>query len=449
MHKIWVQVRSSLWFVPGVLVIGAIILALGLIQVDVTFAEFLRSKSWEPLLNTGADGARGMLTAIASSMITVAGVAFSVTIVTLSLASSQYTPRILRNFMRDRANQSVLGVFVAVFAYCLIVLRTIRADDDNTGFVPLLAVGFAVLLALVSIGFLIFFIHHVAASIQASSILDSISEETLGAVDRLFPQEMGEEETDVLASETIWHADWHEIPADRNGYVQHIDSEGLMHFAEKHDLTIRLERHPGDFIVQGAALVCTNRTVDEHAAHCIRALFVIGTFRTVEQDTGFGIRQIVDIVMKALSPGINDTSTAVSALDYLSAILCRLAGRRFEAAFRAEHGKVRVIASSPTFHELVALAFDEVRLSASGNVTILIHMLCIIRRVAAATENEQRRDVLLRHALLIHNLADHSVPVPYDRARINHEMAAVRETMRLNVDTLPPLASASSAGAGN
>ena len=168
-----------------------------------TGAETLAAKSWQPLLNAGAEGARGMLTAIASSMITVAGVAFSITIVTLSLASTQYTPRILRNFMRDRANQFVLGVFVAIFTYCLVVLRTIRggSEHDGAGFVPLLAVAFALLLALVSIGFLIFFIHHVAASIQASSILRAIADETQCAIEALFPEELGETLEDAPAAE--------------------------------------------------------------------------------------------------------------------------------------------------------------------------------------------------------------------------------------------------------
>jgi uncharacterized membrane protein len=138
LRKYWIELRSSLWFVPVLLVLAAIVLDLGLVEFDVVYADELAAKSWQPLLNAGADGARGMLTAIAGSMITVAGVAFSITIVTLSLASTQYTPRILRNFMRDRANQFVLGVFVAIFTYCLIVLRTIRAgtEQDRTGFVP-------------------------------------------------------------------------------------------------------------------------------------------------------------------------------------------------------------------------------------------------------------------------------------------------------------------------
>ena len=124
LRKIWIELRSSLWFVPGLLVCAGIALALGLVELDVIFYEPLRAKGWKSLLSAGEEGARGMLAAIAGSMITVAGVAFSITIVTLSLASTQYTPRILRNFMRDRANQFVLGIFVAVFTYCLIVSGT-------------------------------------------------------------------------------------------------------------------------------------------------------------------------------------------------------------------------------------------------------------------------------------------------------------------------------------
>ena len=155
LRKTSIEIRSSLWFVPGLLVLAALVLAVGLVEIDLQFGDRLGLSRWRPFLDAGAEGARGMLAAIASSMITVAGVAFSVTIVTLSLASTQYTPRILRNFMRDRANQFVLGVFVGIFAYCLVVLRTIRAaDEELAAFVPLLAVFFAVLLALVGIGFL-------------------------------------------------------------------------------------------------------------------------------------------------------------------------------------------------------------------------------------------------------------------------------------------------------
>ena len=214
---------------PGLLVLLGIGLALGLIQLDLIFADTLRGKTWQPWLNTGAEGARGMLTAIASSMITVAGVAFSITIVTLSLASSQYTPRILRNFMRDQANQVVLGAFVAIFAYCIVVLRTIRggAEANGGGFVPLLAVAFAVLLALLSIGCLVFFIHHVAASIQASSILQDITRETRDAIEHLFPEKFDGAEENLPGEKTLRDRDWRPVGAEETGYLQHVNPDGL------------------------------------------------------------------------------------------------------------------------------------------------------------------------------------------------------------------------------
>jgi len=441
LRKIWIELRSSLWFVPGLLVCAGIVLALGLVELDVIFYQPLRAKGWKPLLSAGEEGARGMLEAIAGSMITVAGVAFSITIVTLSLASTQYTPRILRNFMRDRANQFVLGIFVAVFSYCLIVLRTIRSanDEGGGGFVPLLAVLFGMLLALLAIGCLIFFIHHVAASIQASTILQAITRETLAAIDALFPGKIGAGKSRAQLEQLPREAEWRPVAAQANGYLQHIDSESLLRFAGEHEAVLRIERNPGDFVVEGAPLVSADRPLDDAGVAELRRLFVIGDFRTVEQDAAFGIRQIVDIALKALSPGVNDTSTAVSCLDYLSAILCRLAPREIASPFREKVGELRVIASAPAFAEFVGKSFDEIRLCATGNVTIFLHMLRAIERVAFDTRDAARRETLLLHARLVRDAGHQSVPASYDRARIDAALDHARDTMRATYVELPAL----------
>ncbi len=443
LSKFWIELRSSLWFVPGLLVIAGIGLALGLIQLDVIFADALRIKSWQPLLNAGAEGARGMLSAIAGSMVTVAATAFSVTIVTLSLASSQYTPRILRNFMRDRANQYVLGVFLAIFAYCVVAMRTIRGGSgfDGVVFVPLLAVAFAVLLALVAIGTLIFFIHHVAASIQVSSILESITKETYDAAETLFPDDLGEDEGEEAAEKTPLPpgAEWHPIRAETTGYLQHIDPAALMRFAKEREALLRLECGPGDFVAPETALVSSDCQLDDEAHQALRRLFIVGDFRTVAQDVGFGIRQIVDIALKALSPGVNDTSTAVSCLDYLGAVLSRLAGRRIASPYRGKEGELRVIAPVLTFDHLVAKSLDEIRLCAEGNVTILRQMFRLLARVAPITRNATRHQVLLTHARLIRDLADRSVETPYDRGRVSLEIAATRDALQTDPGALPPL----------
>jgi uncharacterized membrane protein len=189
LRQVWYDVRSSFWFLPALLLAGAIALALLLIEVDTRLAPDVFAR-WPRLFGTGADGARGLLGVVAGSMISVAGVVFSITLVALSLASSQYTSRVLRHFMRDRANQSVLGIFVGIFAYCLVVLRTIRGGDEG-GFVPALAVLVGLLLGLVGIAVLVFFIHHISASIQASQILATVAEETLAVLDRLYPADAG------------------------------------------------------------------------------------------------------------------------------------------------------------------------------------------------------------------------------------------------------------------
>ncbi len=177
---------------------------------------------WPRLLGAGAAGARGMLATIAGSMMTVVGVTFSMTLMTLALASSQYTSRILRNFMRDRVTQVVLGSFAGIFTYCLIVLRTIRGGDEG-GFIPSLSVAVSVVLAIGGIGALIFFIHHIAASIQASSIIASVAAETLVAVDRLFPEKLGHDPEDNDTDPSTFamsEPNWQAVTAPKNGYVQ-------------------------------------------------------------------------------------------------------------------------------------------------------------------------------------------------------------------------------------
>src|SRR5664279_3725133 len=190
LKRCWSALPSSFWFVPTLIVAGSIALAMALIEAHSTgSAQWLAR--WPRMFGAGAEGARGMLSTIAGSMMTVVGVTFSMTLVTLALASSQYTSRILRNFMADRVMQVVLGIFTGIFTYCLIVLRTIRSGDEG-GFVPSLAVSFAVVLAIGGIVALIFFIHHIASSIQASSIIASVAEEALMAIDQLFPERLGE-----------------------------------------------------------------------------------------------------------------------------------------------------------------------------------------------------------------------------------------------------------------
>lgn len=418
----WEETRTSFWFVPAAIVLGAVGLATGLIALDAN-VEVQLDKKWPLLFGAGADGSRGLLTAVAGSMITVAGVVFSITIVALSLTSSQYTSRVLRNFMRDRRNQVVLGVFLGVFAYCLVVLRTIRGGDEG-GFVPSLAVLGGLALAFVGTAFLIYFIHHIAMSIQASSIIAAAAEETMAAVDHLFPNGLGDnadEDADGDPAAAVGEQIWSAVAARKTGYIESIDGDSLLALARKQGTIMRMERGIGEFVVEGAPLmsVAGRGGRDDEAAAELNRVYVIGRQRTVQQDAGFGIRQIVDIAIKALSPGVNDTTTAVMCVDYLGAILARLAVREIATPRRLDEGELRVIARGPCFESLLAEAFDQIRQNAEGNVAVLTRQLQSLEIIAGQTANTRRRQALRQQADMITAVAERTIPSPQDGAGVH------------------------------
>ena len=419
LRNLFEALRSSLWFIPMLLLSGAVVLAVGLVEVDSNISRE-RLADWPRLFGAGAEGSRGLLSAIASSMITVAGVTFSITVVALTLASGQYTSRILRNFMRDRANQVVLGVFVGVFAYCLVVLRTIRGGDEGA-FVPSVAVLVAMLLAFAAIGFLIFFIHHIAASIQATSIIEAVAGETLDAVDRLFPAEIGggAEPVGEATEAGLTALTWVVIPSRKTGYVRGVDADALFDVARAQDVVVRMETRLGEFVIEGSPLVSVaGNQPDEESILRLNAAYAVGRDRTVQQDPAYGIRQLVDIALKALSPGINDTTTAINCVDYLGAILALLAARPVIAPIRSDGNQLRLITRGPTFAGLLAEALDQIRQNAEGNVAVLTRLLQILEIVATRTTDVHRRLVLRHQAELVAETAERSVPAAHDRAAI-------------------------------
>ncbi len=435
--QLWSNLRSSLWFVPVLMVIGSAVLALVFIEVDGRTNRELLAE-YPRIFGAGADGSRGMLSSIAGSMITVAGLTFSLTILAMAQASSQYTSRVLRNFMRDRSNQFVLGFFVGIFAYSLIVLRTIRGGDEGR-FIPSLAVLFGLVLAISSVGVLIFFIHHIASSIQASSIISAGAAETIGAVARLFPHEVGEEseESEALLSEVVLEDRlWHPIPARSTGYVRNVDTNGLVSFAVERDCVIRMERGLGSFVVKDSPLVWLTESspagheLDETTITKLNELFTIDHYRTIDQDVAFGIRQIVDIALKALSPGVNDTTTAVVCIDYLGAILVDLARRRIEQHYRAPDGVLKVIAEGATFESLVRGAFDQIRDVAADNTAIYLRLLRALETVAERTLAQGRRETLANQVALIAEEADRELASNYNLTRVRERVGAVSAKLK-------------------
>lgn len=423
-----VILRSSLWFVPTLVVLGSIIAAHGLAEAGLHIPAL--SQSHLPsIFGFGPEGSRAMLSAIATAMITVAGVAFSITIVALSLASTQYSPRVLRQFMRDRANQWVLGIFVGVFTYCLTLLPRVRGGDDSA-FVPALAVAFGVVYALIGVGCLIFFIHHVATSIQASCIVSEIAAETRASAAQLFPDELAANEDERHRSDEE-EGEWQAIPAPASGYIQLIEDDELVRIAVACDVVLRMERAVGDFVVAGAPIASMKGRRDRHpeVSRKVAGVFTLDHTRTVEQDVMFGIRQIVDVALRALSPSLNDPTTAIHCVDYLTTILCQLATRRMGDAQSYHEGILRTIKRPPSFPVLVQSAFGELRLNGKGHPTVLNAVLRALETVADVTVHSSRRGALRAEALAVREslIGDTSDP-SIDQIRTRAERLVARLT---------------------
>lgn len=407
---IWKEVRDSLWFLPGLLTLGGAALAVVMIELDTR--DVLPADAAPLWLRTGSsDGARGVVTAIASGLITVTGVVFSVTIVALQLASTQYTPRVLRNFTADRASQVVLGVFIGTFTYALLVLRVVRGEDptaleNGEHFIPHLSIVVAVVLALVSIGFLIFFIDHLARSIQASVILDRVTRETLRTMERLVPARFGEEADDDAASATP-SAQGSIITARSTGYVQGIDHDAVFTLLREGGMTIRMERQVGEFVLPGTSLATVwpalSRTESEEGdvARNVRKAYLLGVERTPYMDVEHGVIELVDIAVKALSPSINDPTTAVLCVDRLTEAL--LAFARHESPGRVrrhDDGGGFLILPRTEFDHLTDIALDQIRHFGAGNPRFA---MAVLDRLAALGEVLPRghRQAVARHAAAV------------------------------------------------
>lgn len=418
------RLRNSYWFVPSLMLLGSAVLAGATIRIDDGFDPEKIEWLGQLVYSGGPDGAREVLGTIASSMITVAGVVFSITIVTLQLASSQFGPRMLSNFMRDRGQQLTLGTFVSTFLYSLLVLRAIRSDEPRT--VPHLSVTVALLLAVASLSVLIYFIHHVATTIQAPNLIAAISKELVRATDLLFPDVENVETAAAPSREPDLPDDFdtrsRRVPAKETGYVQVIDLERLVSVARDHDLLIRLETRPGRFVVNDttfARAYPAERVTDE-AADAIAGCVVAGSRRSSQDDIEFPIKQMVEIAVRALSPGINDPFTANTCVDQLSSGLCELAAREFPSPHVVDQdGHVRVTVGDPvTWGRMVGGAFDQVRQSADFHVSVYVHLLESLTRIAGCVRRPDRLEPLAREARLVLEAARRNVEDEADQVTI-------------------------------
>ena len=430
------QVRQSYWFVPAVMTLGAI--ALGLLM---PWIDALVGHGWLdalPFIHAlEVEGARGILSTIAGSVIGVAGVTFSIAIAAVSFASGTYGPRLIGNFMRDRGNQFTLGTFVSAFVYCVVVMRAVQSDGiggELEATVPQIAVLVAMGLMLASIAVLIFFIHHVPESINIMNIAARIGADLRESVHTLFPDRDEPARTDeperdrppTLEERGYRREDMQTLYAKQTGYIQQFDLAYLDRVAEEHDLVIRVLLRPGSFVTEGDAVVRVwPRTVDDDVIEDLRGGFTIGTERTNFQDVLFLIDELVEIAARALSPGVNDPFTANACVDWLGAGLAEFARRAPEDGL-APDGNERVVAYPVTFERVMANAWNQSRQYVAADRNATIHAFGTLARVGQAAPDARRRDVVLEHMRVLADAARVATEDGPRRAEIDERLQTAR-----------------------
>lgn len=400
------RLRSSLWFWPSIAVVAALVAGVILPRVEAGSDVAMFGFAGTP------EGARAVLATVAGSLITVTSLTFSLTVVALQVASSQFTPRLMATFLSDRGNQAVLSVFLGTFTYTLAVLPSVRSESEARGsFVPEVAVALGLALTLVSVAMLVYFIHHLTQQLRVESVLAEVQHDALKLMRGALPSL--DESPDPPEPPSV-PRDAIRLRVQRAGYLQTVSLEGLRKVALEHGMIVYLRPVVGTHLTVGSTLAwvwpCDDVADGDGAPLDIGALdddaiadlarrlhdgVHIGNERTLQQDVAFSIRQLVDVAARALSPGINDPTTAVAAIGAMSTVLVELVGRRLDPKIATdEAGRVRVVVEQPTFGEILALACDQPRRYGRAEPAVLTEVLRLLTDLAEVTQDSDHRDVI-------------------------------------------------------
>jgi uncharacterized membrane protein len=421
--------RTNLWLVPTIeMVLAAVLFALMHVLDRAAYNGTLSLPSF--VNSDSADAAREILTAVAAAVITVVTLVFSITIVTLTLASTQFGPRMLRNFIRDRITQLTLGSFVATFVYSILVLVSIGPGGHGE-FVPHLSITVCLALVVVNVAVLVVFIDHIAKSIQLPRVIASIAGDLSRAIEADSGGGIGSgRKAGWSLAEVMTRLDDDSgvVVATSSGYLQFVRLDALIASAAASHAVIRLLHRPGHFVVAGEPLAQVWPAASAPAVErALGGAHATGPHRTLTQDLSFAVDQLVEIAIRALSPAVNDTFTALACIDWLGDGLCKIAERWHPAAVhRDETGHVRVIVVTIEFRRLVERAHDKIRQASRAMPAVMIRQLDGISKVIAHTSSQAQREVLLEQADMILRASEESVPEAADRADVLSRYDLVR-----------------------
>jgi len=394
------QVRSAVYNLRGGFLIRPLTIALALGCVG-AFLSWLEEavpalNAWIPpvLFPSRADPqvAQIILAGIAASIMTVVSIVFAILLMTLTLASMQFSPRIIVSFSRDRVTQWTLGIFLGTFLYCMASLPAAHALPHP--FAPVLTVLGAILLAIACVAWLLFFIHHISRAISVNHIVDRIAAETVATIDQMMPWPHRPHRPMTAAVPDTWEAS---VESDVSGYIRFVDLPRLVNLAKAHHVRVNVLRRVGHFVPAGVPLLMVSKgeRLTPQACDELREAFDFGPTRTLQQDVEFGVLQIVDIALKAISPAVNDPSTAISCVDQLSRILIRFASREPpDAVLYDPPHTARVIMQWTGFDKLLESAFEQIRLYAKSDVAVSLRLLRALGDIAATTQDAEYRRLL-------------------------------------------------------
>jgi uncharacterized membrane protein len=421
--------RTNLWLVPAIEVVVAAALFVVTYALDqAAYHGVFHYPGW--VISGSADAARQILTAIAAAIITVVGVVFSIVIVALTLTSTQFGPRMLRNFIRDRGTQLTLGTFVATFVYSILALGSVGQGAHGT-FVPHISITVMLALMVVDLAVLIYFLHHIAVQIQLPQVIAGIAGDLAKAIElQAGDPSAGADARYAAMLIADMDGPGGEIAAPRSGYLQFIRHRTLVRMAAEVDAVIHLQYRPGHFLVQGYpyATVWPASAAGQVARELARA-HVTGPYRTLAQDVSFGVDQLVEICIRALSPAVNDTFTALTCIDWIGDSLWKVTGRwQPTRVYTDSSGAVRVIATQITYERLVQRSFEKVRQAGRGMPAVMIRQLDALAKITERATTPAELQVLLDQAAMIDRLSQATVDEQRDRDDIGRAYQRVLET---------------------
>lgn len=432
---VW-ELRHGLLARPAAITFAYALLAIGMLVAERQLPGLTDAATrFAFIRHEDVAGSQSILSTIAVSMMTTISIVFAVLLMALSLASLQFSPRILMSFMGDGPTQNTLGIFVGTFLYCLLVLRTTHGGPEP--FVPAASITVALVLSAVALGSLVYFIHHIAQCIHVNHIVDRIATETIEVLDEEFPIAVGRADThpEDTGPPPPVPEDAADVESPASGYVQLVNRERLTELARARGITIYQQHGVGEFAILGNPLVSVTPAgaLTPEIAEICASSFDLGPSRTLQQDVHFGIRQIVDIGLKATSQAVNDPSTAVTCIDHLARILCRLARRRILPLETRdpETGRLLMVRRAVTFQGSLDLAFNQLRQYGRRDMAVSLRMLHALTEIAMATDHRPHQERVLHHAALIEAKLDpdfHDADCEQLHARLARLRAHVAET---------------------